>query len=619
MQGFISVVEIGQYFMTKDNGEQFYAKACREYTVPRSDASSQPKGWIQGNTKIGPVLEVTTSCLYGKHGVEIRIWSLRKDNSQSWVRISHGSNKFVIDSNNKRHKKSWRSAWKTSVTTEGFRSPIKSKSKTAKERTCWLFTEHHSDEWKKVDWYWTRKIFSLSAYEISKKVIHLLRHSQTVQREEDGAVQFWRIKNYLQNQFPQTQYWSDDRWKACLAAGGGAKKRYQYCSDNSGTILYLRALQGHSGHNLIDPSLQDNVVIQNGFFQHIYHIGCAFNLHSIINNGLIPGGQNSSKRQTVFFLSTKGHKDPENIDLNVPRRAQYLHSAWKKHQDAVYWVDIDLAIRKGLTFYHTRSNAIILQRTLPAYCIPKVVRLKTGEVLYEKAYMSPRPPPKISLRHDWTKELGSEVARQPREEVAQQPRGEVSRQAKFFQPTQPIPKPICDRSGQPDNKHEVFVDKDGTSWSREIKEKSSPWSREIKETSSHGELCSSDRSGQPDITPSLIKAQTKLSEEIPVEQTHDRSGQPDKHEIALRAAPEVHREIMTLNTDNELTRERIEEDMDFKIPGLPHSTVKQLQSASVRELIQKIENHPNRHALQRDLQQSQSFNPFSQESKQMIH
>ena len=45
--GFISVVEIGQYFMTKDNGEQFYAKACREYTLPRSDGSSQPKGWIQ--------------------------------------------------------------------------------------------------------------------------------------------------------------------------------------------------------------------------------------------------------------------------------------------------------------------------------------------------------------------------------------------------------------------------------------------------------------------------------------------------------------------------------------------------------------------------------------------
>ena len=93
----------------------------------------------------------------------------------------------------------------------------------------------------------------------------------------------------------------------------------------------LRALQGHSGRNLVDLSLQDNVVIQSGFFQHIYHIGCVFNLHSIINSGLIPGGQNSSKRQTIFFLPIdprdKSHKDPEKIDLSVPRRAQYLHNA----------------------------------------------------------------------------------------------------------------------------------------------------------------------------------------------------------------------------------------------------------------------------------------------------
>ena len=45
--GFLSVVEIGQYFMTKDNGEQFYAMACREYTLPRDDGSSQPRGWIR--------------------------------------------------------------------------------------------------------------------------------------------------------------------------------------------------------------------------------------------------------------------------------------------------------------------------------------------------------------------------------------------------------------------------------------------------------------------------------------------------------------------------------------------------------------------------------------------
>ena len=138
---------------------------------------------------------------------------------------------------------------------------------------------------------------SVSACEVSKKVINLLRRSQQMHREEDGAVHFWRIMENLQNQFPQSIHWSDDRWKACLAAGEGAKRRFQYCTDDSGTIVYFRALQGHSGRNLIYPLLQDNVVIQGGFFQHVYHIGCAFNL-----SGLIPGGQNSSKRQTVFFL-----------------------------------------------------------------------------------------------------------------------------------------------------------------------------------------------------------------------------------------------------------------------------------------------------------------------------
>ena len=47
--------------MTKDIGEQIFARSCREYILPRDDGSSQPKGWIQGNTRIGPVLEITTS------------------------------------------------------------------------------------------------------------------------------------------------------------------------------------------------------------------------------------------------------------------------------------------------------------------------------------------------------------------------------------------------------------------------------------------------------------------------------------------------------------------------------------------------------------------------------
>ena len=51
-------------------------------------------------------------------------------------------------------------------------------------------------------------------------------------------------------------------------------------------------------------------------------------------------------------------------------------------------------------------------------------------------------------------------------------------------------------------------------------------------------------------------------------------------------------------------------NMDFRIPGLPHSVVKHAQSTSVRDLVQKIENHPDRHALQQDLRQNQAYNPF---------
>ena len=132
-----------------------------------------------------------------------------------------------------------------------------------------------------------------------------------------------------------------------------------------------------------------------------------------MNSGLIPGGQNLSKRQTVFFTSVdamnKEHKDPDVIDLDAPRLAWYKQKTWKKQQDTVYWVDINLAQQKGFKFYQTRSNAITLDDTLPAYCIPKAIMMGTGEITFEKVYASPRPPPKISFQGYWMKELGSEV------------------------------------------------------------------------------------------------------------------------------------------------------------------------------------------------------------------
>ena len=611
--GFMRIVEVGQYFVTKDTGDfrQFRSVACREYTLPRDDPSSQPKGWIQGNMRIGPVLEVTTSFQNFKYGIEIRIWSVGQDNSQSWVRISYGTIKYVVDSNQNNTEipadPQEDQVPQTSIKVVAARSKAKAKPQQREPVDTTTTIPMHERRWIDIE----PSEQTLAAYDLSKKVISLLRHNQTVQREKDGAIEFYRIKFYLRNHSSQVQHWSDDRWKACLAAGGGSKRRYQYCSDNSGRILYLRALQGHSGNNLIDPTLQDNVVIGSGIFHYIYHIGCAFNLHSIINNGLIPGGQDLSRRQTVFFLPIdprdKDHKDPEYIDFSVPRRARYVHSAWKKHQDAVFWVDINLAIREGLTFYQTRSNAIILQGTLPAYCIPKVERLKTGEVLYERPYLSPRPPPKISLRHDhdWTRgndQLGSTVEQQPVGKLVQQSFGEVPR-VKLSKPTQSKPKPICDRSGKPEDTERVFVDKGKTSRSHEIDEKRL-----------HKELGSSDRSGKPE----------RLSEDIRVKHAHDGTGEPvessssSTHIVKEQFVPEEHRDIASFNADNEFNRAIDEENIDFNIPGVPNSTVKRSHGVNVQNLIQKIENHPQRQALQSDLQQHRQFNPFSKESQDVI-
>ena len=82
-------------------------------------------------------------------------------------------------------------------------------------------------------------------------------------------------------------------------------------------------------------------------------------------------------------------------------------------------------------------------------------------------------------------------------------------------------------------------------------------SHEINEKGFHEKLCASERSGQPEITPNVIEARN-LSENTRVEQTHDGSGQPDErnsssaHTMKEQHAHEVHREIASFNTDNEL-------------------------------------------------------------------
>ena len=236
---------------------------------------------FEGTPKIGPVLEATTSYLQGKYGVEIRIESVNKDNSHSWVRISHGLNKLVTDlSNNKEDDDNEQEtsemqfedfALNTNVLAVASGSKAKAQPRRRTLACSSTRTVPISER------FWTDiepENYSSIAYPVSKQLSTLLRHGQ-LPREEDGAIdEFWRLKDCLRNHLEQSQHWK-------VEEHNGKRRR------PGQEILYLRALQGHSGRNLIDPTLQDNVVIPSNFFQYVDHIGCAINFHSIINSGLI--------------------------------------------------------------------------------------------------------------------------------------------------------------------------------------------------------------------------------------------------------------------------------------------------------------------------------------------
>ena len=98
-------------------------------------------------------------------------------------------------------------------------------------------------------------------------------------------------------------------------------------------------------------------------------------------------------------------------------------------------------------------------------------------------------------------------------------------------------------------------------------------------------------------------------------------GEPVKSSASTRTVeefvPAEHRDTASWN-GNKFTLAIDEENIDLNISGVPNAMVKRSHGINVHNLIQQIENHPQREALQSDLQQHRAFNPFSEESKDAI-
>ena len=184
--------------------------------------------------------------------------------------------------------------------------------------------------------------------------------------------------------------------------------------------------------------------------------------------------------------------------------------------------------------------------------------METGEIIYGKENESPRPPPKISLRDHWMKELGSEVARQ----------------AESSQPTQPNLNPIH-RTGRPAMTEQTSL-------------------------SSAQEIDTRFLLGCESNNLSVERLDKDKDTDENVDADRGRTGRPVGCE------------------QSDLFTQREEIDIDFRVSGLPHAVVKQAENSRVRELVKKIKSHPHRQDLQADLQQSNAYNPFCEKSKKMI-
>ena len=99
-----------------------------------------------------PILEVTTSYLQGTYGVEIRIEFVNKDNSHSWVRISHDLNKLVTDLIDKEYDDNEQETSTTKTEVFAFASRYKAKAQQSRpSTTCSSSRTIHILERKWID------------------------------------------------------------------------------------------------------------------------------------------------------------------------------------------------------------------------------------------------------------------------------------------------------------------------------------------------------------------------------------------------------------------------------------------------------------------------------------
>ena len=270
--------------------------------MPRNEKGSRTIGWILKHARIGPVLNIKVCYHDDRYSIEVQIPYLFEDNTASWVRIVNGVEMYVTEPMLTKKEEN--------IASEKPIAKARPRQKVTVKLTS-VSIPVLERKWIDIE---THRSHDHKCYEVSKAITRLLRHDQSVPRRSHGAIHYSDITEECRKQkFDDASQWLLGDWKSTLATGGGAKKRFQCCVNpsSSNQFLYLRAIQGHSGDNAIDPAMQDNVLLlPKGLTEYIYRVRNANELNSIIRNGLIPEGKSFKRgRQAVFFTTVNPMED----------------------------------------------------------------------------------------------------------------------------------------------------------------------------------------------------------------------------------------------------------------------------------------------------------------------
>ena len=341
------------------------------------------RGWVLKNTRIGPVLHKKSSLSWcARYSIKVQIPSLFQDNTVSCVRIVNDVDKYVTESMLPTKEEDTASV-KPIAKARPRQKPKAALTSVAipvLERK-WVDIETHDHtiisvmKCQKPSPGWHDMIFHPSR---KRRSDPLQLHHWRVQEEEVRrcfAMATWRL-----DIDPGTRRRSEDKISILRES-----KLFQ-------SIPVPSAIQGHSGDNAVDPTLQDNELLPKGFTEYIYHIWNANELNSITRNGFTPGGTSLKERSGLLH-----HSEPDGRRIwhggNSMRFHENKDRAIQEYLDTPSKYSILKFFQEtGLQIYQRRSHAVVLYNTLPAACIEKAACVKTQEEVCQKVRLTPRVP-----------------------------------------------------------------------------------------------------------------------------------------------------------------------------------------------------------------------------------